>query len=317
MQAKCYNRIPMPATTLTGENDYARSSELSKRLNAFIKAEGDLALERIDGEEIDFVRISEALTSLPFLANKKMVVLYSPSRSKDFAEHAEELLKELPDTTELILYEPKFDKRSSVYKLLKSKTDFKEFKALDLPELAHWASEQAKAAGAQLSTADARYLVERIGLNQQIVGSEVEKLALLGGSIDRERIDTMTEPTPQSTIFQLIDAAMNGRVQQALKLYDEQRQMKVEPQQIVAMFAWQLHAMALVKAGGDRSPDNIAREAKLSPYVASKTASLVRSLTLGRLIQLISGLAQIDLRSKREALDLDEALKNFIIVLAQ
>jgi DNA polymerase III delta subunit len=306
----------MSATTLTGENDYARSSELSKRLDAFIKAEGELAVERLDAEEADFVRISEALTSLPFLANKKMVVLYSPSKSKDFADRGEELLKALPDTTDLILYEPKFDKRSSVYKLLKSKTDFKEFKALDLPELARWASEQAKASGSQLSTADARYLVERIGLNQQIVASEVEKLSLLGGTIDRTRIDTMTEPTPQSTIFQLIDAAMNGRVEHAMKLYDEQRSMKVEPQQIVAMFAWQLHAMAVVKAAGDRSPDRVVKEAGLSPYVASKTASLVRRLTLGRLVQLVDELVQIDIRSKREALDLDAALKNFIIKLA-
>lgn len=307
----------MPVITLTGENDYARSSELNKRVSAFIKAEGDLALERIDGEEADFVRISEAFTSLPFLANKKMVVFYGPGKNKDFAEHAEELLANLPDTTELILYEPKFDKRSSVYKLLKAKADFKEFKALDEAALMRWASEQAKAAGAHLSTADARYLVERIGANQQIVGSEVEKLSLLGGAIDRARIDSMTEPTPQSSIFQLVDAAMGGRVDRALKLYDEQRSVGVEPQQVVAMFAWQLHAMALLKTAGDRTPDSVAREARMSPYVASKTASLVRGLSLGRLAQLIGGLAQIDLRSKREALDLDEALKQYIVVLAQ
>jgi DNA polymerase-3 subunit delta len=307
----------MPAITLTGENDFARSGELAKRVSAFVKSEGELALERVDGEDTDYLRMHEALTSLPFLANKKMVVIYNPGKSKDFAEHAEELIRELPETTDLILYEPKFDKRSSVYKLLKSKTDFKDFKALDEATLARWASEQAKVRGARLGTADARYLVERIGLNQQIVGNEVEKLSLLGGDIDRERIDAMTDETPQSTIFQLIDAAMNGRIDRALKLYDEQRSMKVEPQQILSMFAWQLHAMALVKAAGERSPDAIAKEAKMSPYVASKTAALVRGIGLSRLVQLIRGLAQIDLRSKREALDLDEALKYYIVVLAQ
>jgi DNA polymerase III delta subunit len=183
--------------------------------------------------------------------------------------------------------------------------------------LARFASDQAKAFGSQLSTAYARYLVERVGLNQQIVASEVEKLSLLGGTINRARIDAMTEPTPQSTIFQLIDAAMSGRADRALKLYDEQRSLKVEPQQILAMLAWQLHAMALVKAAGDRGPDRVAKEAGLSPYVASKTAALVRGLTLGHLVRLVDELVRTDIRSKREALDLDAALKNFIIKLAQ
>lgn len=303
--------------TLTGDNDFARSQELRRRLQAFQSAEGDLAIERLDGDEVDFARLSEALTSLPFLANKKMVVLAGPGKSKDFADRAEELLQNLPETTEFILYEPKFDKRSSLYKLLKKQTDFKEFPALETAGLAKWLTAEAARHGARLSSGEARYLIERVGAHQQLLAGEVEKLSLLGGTIDRERIITMTEATPQSTIFQLLDAAMGGHAERALKLYEEQRALKVEPQQIIAMFAWQLHAMALVKTAGDRSTEQIAREAKLSPYVASKTQSLARTVPLGRLLELVNQLVHIDLRSKREALDLDDALRLFIIDLSQ
>src|SRR4051812_27276755 len=109
----------MSVVTLTGENVYSLRAALSERVRGFVAREGDLSLERVDGEEADFPRISEALTTLPFLANTKMVVLSNFGKNRDFADQAEKLLAELPDTTELILYEPKFDKRSSLYKFLK------------------------------------------------------------------------------------------------------------------------------------------------------------------------------------------------------
>lgn len=306
----------MSITTLTGENAFLRQRELARLSSAFIAEEGELAVEQIDGEDTEFVRIQEALTSLPFLASKKMVIFRAPSKSREFAEQAEELLSTLPDTTELLLYEEKFDKRSSLYKLLKKQTEFKEFTSLDGAALARWTSEEAAEQGATLASAQARYLIDRVGNNQLRLASEIEKLSILGGDITRERIDALTDATPQSTIFQLIDAALRGETEAALLLYDEQRAMKVEPQQIIAMLAWQLHAMATIKAAGDRSADQIAKQAKLNPYVVGKTSNLMRQMSLGFIVQKIDELVRIDLRGKRESLDLDAALKQFILEFA-
>src|SRR3954463_24836 len=97
--------------TLSGENSFALQQELRKLADAFLAEHGDMALERVDGEEAEFVRIQEALTSLPFLSNKKMVVLRSPSANKKFVEEAETLLAEVPETTDVVIVEPKLDKR--------------------------------------------------------------------------------------------------------------------------------------------------------------------------------------------------------------
>jgi DNA polymerase-3 subunit delta len=306
----------MAVITLTGDNDFARREALRALTRQFIETEGDLALERIDGEEAEFARIEEALTSLPFLSNKKMVVLSSPAANKTLAEHIDRLLTGLPETTELIIYEPKFDKRSSLYKVLKKATDFREFAALDHAALSRWVVETAAARGAKISSTDARYLVDRVGMNQQLLGSEVEKLSLAGPEVNRAVIDHLTEASPQSTIFQLLDAAFAGHSKRAMELYDEQRRMRVEPQQIIAMFAWQLHSMAVVKAGGNRPAAEIARAAKLNPYVVGKTQTLVRGLTRARLVELIDELLSIDRRSKHQAIDLDEALRYFILQLS-
>jgi DNA polymerase-3 subunit delta len=303
----------MSVVVVTGENDFARLAELHKLTAAFVAVEGDLSLEQLDASDTEFVRIQEALTSLPFLANKKMVVIREPSKSKEFVEQAEVLLQSLPETTELVLHESKFDKRSGLYKLLKKQEDFREFSALDANALVRWAAAESKSQGASLGPNEARYLVERVGQNQQILSGEISKLSVAGGTIDRARIDTLTEATPQSTIFQLIDAALRGDTQYALELYDEQRIQKVEPQQIIAMFAWQLHVLALIKAAGQRSTEDIAKQAKLNPYVVGKAATLSSRLSLGEVRSRIDMLLEIDVRGKTQAYDLDDALKLFIL----
>jgi len=305
----------MSLVTITGENDYARKAELQRLAHAFTAEYGALSLERVDGEDHEFIRIQEALTSLPFLASKKMVVLTRPTASKQFVEQAEALLSDLPETTDLVLVEPKFDKRSSMYKFLKKVSDFREFNKLDGAPLASWLVAEAKTNGATLSSGDARYLIERVGTNQQMLVGEVTKLSLYAPAITRATIDLLTEPTPQSTIFELVDAAFTGQDRQALGLYDEQRRLKVEPIQIVAMLAWQLHVLALVLAAGDRGSDAIARDAKISPYTVSKTQRLARRVSAARLRTLVNRLVTIDQRSKRESIDLDEALRHYLVAI--
>jgi DNA polymerase III delta subunit len=82
------------------------------------------------------------------------------------------------------------------------------------------------------------------------------------------------------------------------------------------MLAWQLHILAIIKTAGTRSPDQIAREARLSPFVVRKSSGIARKLTLPQLKKLIADLLQIDIRLKRESIDADEALKNYLLALS-
>ena len=307
----------MSVITLTGDNDYARHNALTEIIALFSSEYSDLALERLDGEDAEFTRIMEAVSSVPLLASKKMVLLSNPSKNKEVGERINDLLGAVIDSTELVVYEPKFDKRSTLFKSLKKSSDFRDFANLDLPELTKWLVSEVRQYGAELAQPEARYLIERVGQNQQLLASEAEKLSLVGGKISRQQITDMTEATPQSTIFQLLDAALAGKTSLAIEIFDEQRNMKVEPQQIIGMFAWQLHIMALMKTAGKRSADQVAREAKISPYVAGKTKTLVANMTLGKLVQILDNLLDIDRRSKRSSIDLDDALKVFIIGLGQ
>lgn len=303
--------------SLTGENSFGWRAELSTLTRQFAEGHGDMSLERLDGGEASFERIQEALTSLPFLSGRKMVVLREPSANKQFTEHAERLLNGLPETTDVVLVEPKLDRRSSYYKFLKRATDFRDFAELDEQGLARWLSESAKAQGGSLSLGDARFLAERIGLNQQLLASELNKLLLYNPAITRESIELLSEPTPQSSIFELLEAAFSGNTKRALALYSEQREQKVDPAQIIAMLTWQLRVLALIKTAGERSVETVAKEAKLNPFVVRKSQPIAKRLSLAQLKRLIADLLVIDARSKRERIDLDEVLQNYLLSLTQ
>lgn len=303
--------------TLNGENTFALQSELHKLVDAFIKEHGDLALERIDCEESEFAQIQAALTSLPFLSSRKMIVLRSPSTNKQFIEQAEQLLSDVPETSDVILIEPKLDKRQSYYKFLKKGTDFREFPELDVHGLANWLVAESKQRKGEIGSSDARYLAERVGLNQQLLGNELEKLILYSPKVTRANIDLLTDATPQSTIFQLLDAAFGGNAKRALELYQEQRAMKVEPVQVIAMISWQLNVLAIVKTAGDKPSQAISKEAKINPYVVTKSQEIARKLSLPRLKALVKDLLDIDIKSKSTNLDADEALQHYILKLAQ
>jgi len=303
--------------TLTGSNDFLLKSYLDSYVELFLKDHGDMGLERIDGEEAEYGRIREALESLPFLASKKLVILRAPSSQKQFVENIEQLIGSVPDTTDVIIHEPKPDKRSVYYKTLKSKTEFREYNQLDASGLAKWLVEEAKAAGGSLSQSDAMHLVDMIGLNQLMLANELKKLLLYESKITRESIELLVERTPQSTIFELLEAAFAGQTKKALDIYEEQRQLKVEPIAIIALIAWQLHLLAVIKTAGQRSVDDIASETKLSAYSLRKSQRIADRLTYAELKNLVQRVLDLDIALKSKSIDADEAMRNLILDLSQ
>lgn len=299
--------------TLTGVNDFERTAALHQYVQDFLAEHGDFAIERFDGEEAAASTMRAAVESLPFLTAKKLVVLREPSKQKQFSEAIADILKAVADTVDVIIIEPKIDKRLSYYKVLKKDTDFREYADLDAQGLAGWAVQYVAKQGGSLSQPDARQLVDRIGPNQQMLQSELDKLLGANTAISASLISQLTDRLPQSTIFELLDAAFAGKTAVAMALYDEQRALKVEPQAIIAMLAWQLHILTTVKAAGDRSPDVIAKTAKLNPFVVRKSQVLTRRVTMSRLRQLVAELLVLDKRLKSESMNADDAVQLYLL----
>lgn len=301
--------------TLAGNNFYLIKRQLDELTGKFADKYGELAVEKIDAEEAEPAAIMEAIQSLSFLASRKLVVIRNLSANKLAVEKIEQIIGSAGDGTDLIFYEPSPDKRTVFYKVLKSQTELTEYNEMDAPALAKWLAEEARKLGGKISPADANYLVERVGANQELLANELDKLLTYEPNVSRDDIDRLTVKNPQSKVFDLLDAMFSGRKKRALELYDEQRAQKVEPQAIIAMMAWQLDLIALAMYGKGRDANQIAKDAGVSSYPVIKAQRLAAKLDENKLKQMVQQALVIDEMGKTTPLDLDEALKTYIVTL--
>lgn len=300
---------------LTGNNDFGVRAELKKLVNEFEAKYGEFGVERIDAAEAELGRLLETVSSLPFLASRRLIILSNPAKNKLLGENIEQFLDSVADTTDLIIVESKFDKRLSMYKTLKKKTDFREYNGLDERTLGAWLVSEAKERGGQINATDANYLLQRSGHNQMSLSHELDKLLAYEPKISRESIDLLIEPLPQGSVFDLLDAAFAGYHAKALRLYEDQRRQQVEPQAIMGMIAWQLHVLAVVKYNEKDNAEEIASKAKLNPFVVRKTLGISKSMTKAQVKKLISRALRLDIRLKSEQIDADDAVQHFLLTI--
>src|SRR5579884_3237989 len=181
--------------TLTGSNFYLLKKRLDELTGDFVAEHGELALERIDAEEAAPAAVLDAVQSLPFLAARKMVLVRGLGANKDISGQIEQIIDSAGDSVDVVFHEPSPDKRSGYFKVLKARTQLEEYNEMDARGLAAWIAEEAKKSGAQLSMADANYIVERVGPSQEQLANELEKLALYDKNITRENIDLLIVKT--------------------------------------------------------------------------------------------------------------------------
>lgn len=299
--------------TLTGENDFARTGELKKRIDGFISQYGDFGIEHISAGDTEFGRLLETVSSMPFLAERRMVIVHDLNASKPLNEKIEQFLDSVSDTTDLILEERKLDKRLTLYKILKKRTEFYELSSLDERGLSAWLVKEAETRGGNIKPNDAAYLVQRVGANQMGLSNELDKLLGYDTNITRTTINLLTEPLPQSSVFDLLDSAFAGDKQKTMALYEDQRKQQVEPQAIMGMIAWQLHMLAVVKLNEADGAGAIAGAAKMSPYSVNKSLGLARKLTTSQVKDLVARALRLDVRLKSEAIDADDAVQHFLL----
>lgn len=298
--------------TLLGTNQYALLSKLKQLKSEFVKAYTDFGLSSINADEKSYDSILDAVSTSPFLAEKNMVIVKDVSKNSDINEKIEELISAVGSATDVVFFESKIDKRSSLYKYLKKHTDCQEFTDVDNQGLAKWLVVEAKSRGGKLSLADANYLVNRSMLSQEGLSNELDKLLSYNEEVSKQSIDLLTEPAPQGSIFDLLENAFRGNKSKAFELYESQRKQQVDPQEIMAMIAWQVHIISVVFAFRGSNPQDIATKAKLNPYVVSKTMNLVGSYTKSDIKNLLNKTLDLDRSLKTTSVDPDEAILAYI-----
>jgi DNA polymerase-3 subunit delta len=282
---------------LTGANEFAARQALNKLIAAALNKHGAHAIERIDGETLDVARLPELLQGGSLFASERLVVLRDAGKNRALWEALGDWAERVPDEVTLAIPESAPDKRTRAYKQLQKYGKLHDFPELNEPELARWASATAKVEGATLDAKTAAYLVRHVGTNQWLLASELSKLIAAGDDITQARVDELVEPSPQASAFELLDAVLQGQQAKAAELLIRLKTSE-DPYKLYGLLVSQIQTLAVVATAIGKTPDTIAKEAGIHPFVVKKMQPLARRLRYTQLQKIIAAVALTDIQMK-------------------
>lgn len=200
------------------------------------KSMKDLNYIRLDGLNINYDEILNACETMPFMGEKKAVVIYraeflkektDSSNSKLYKE-IEKYLKDIPPYTILIMYYLFNDKRDTAKKNKKLVSLDKISKVVHFDRLKKdryykKVEEVFKKRGKEIKKIEARYFAEKVPNNFDIINREADKIIAYteGKEITKKDIDKLILKSSEDDIFDLIDLISLRKAERAIDLLDE------------------------------------------------------------------------------------------------
>ncbi len=295
----------LPLHLFHGEDNYNSLQKLKVWKEQFLKKFGEDGLEQISGKKLDLQNFETNLQALPFLAEKKMLIIedFFKFAKKEENKKMSEIVKKTPDFTILVLLEnSSADKRTSLYKAIKKSGNINEFKAPELQEITSWITQESKKIDLKIGFAETRYLAEISAPNFWQISSNLQKLKHFAQDeqINRSTIDQLITPTLKASIFKLTDALGANQYQIAINTLNDLKESGEELTRVFYMIVRHFRILLQVREClEEHLPEkSIASKLKLHPYVAKKTSQQAKRFPLPFLKNIYQKLLAIDIDSK-------------------
>jgi DNA polymerase III subunit delta len=301
--------------TLTGANTFAIQEKLAEIKQKFVDKNGSEGIESLNGESLDPVNLPQILTSISLFTPNRLIIIKNISENKAASEKLIGYIESIPDEVTVIIKENQLDKRTVLYKTLKKLTDFHEFAEPSEQEIIKWIQVRTQQEGGKIDQTVARKLYEMVGADQMRLSNEIPKLVAFQTQISLEVLNELVEANPSDTVFQLLENSLNGQTKQALEILDNLERSFEDPFQTANMLIWQTQVLAIVKSAGQRSDSEVAKEAKLNPYVVQKTRTLARRIDRPKLLNIIDAVAKLDIRLKSTSVEPWRAIEQTILLI--
>ena len=251
---------------LHGEEAYLRKQYRDKLKEALI-ADGDTMNNHYyEGKDTKIEEIIDLAETLPFLAEKRVIVIENSGWFQKGGDKMAEYLPGIPETTYLIFVETQVDKRSKLYKTVKNKGRIAEFSHQDEQMLKRWILGMLKKEGKNITAADMQFLLERTGTEMAHIKTEMEKLlcyTMGKAEVTREDIEEICTKRVQNQIFDMINAIADKNQKKALDLYYDLLTLKEPPMRILALIGRQFNLLLQVK--------ELRKKGYSQPVIAEKT----------------------------------------------
>ena len=297
---------------LCGENDFALTQKIAQLRAGFAGV-----AERYDSSDLTAERLADLFAGQTLFGGERLVIIDGPSASSDLWQNMPAWAERLNADTTLVLVEPKPDKRTATYNWLKKHADVQEFAAFgerDAVAAVKWLEEYAARQSVKLTSAQARRITARAGVNQWQLAQAVDKLALAGEVTD-EWIDAAIEQTPSESVFALFETALKGDGAQLEVILKDLRQTE-DPYRVFGLINSQLiQLVALVYGDGNISKVATDTGAK-SSYPLQKLAPYASRMGKQQAAGLVRVFAAADSRLKSSDADPWLVLENTLVRVA-
>ena len=220
----------------------------------------------------------------------------------------------MPETTLLLLSDGPLNANNSLLRSLSPVCQVEERAAPRGEQLARWIKETSESKGAAISPVAIRSMADLVGSDLWTLDQELEKLSLYanGREIGEDDVRLMVSQVREASIFEAVDAMIDGRSQVALRLLAQLRDDGREPQYIIAMVERQLRLLALAQDSIERQlPQNELKRAlgTSSDFVVRKTMDQARRHSRQDIAWRYDRLLEADLSIKQGRVDPDLALE--------
>lgn len=249
----------------------------------------------------EFGAFKNAIETLPFLADKKVVIAKNifVSKDKTFLKNLLDYLPTIPEYCELIIVEDVVIK-SQYIKSLGDKVRIETYNPLSPRETTQWITARTKELGGNISAENAERLSAAVGSDLVRAENEIRKLISYDPNISRESLNDLVTPDFNESIFSLVDAISTKNTKSALKLLSGFMDNEENEIYLLTMLARQVRNLLIVKdlSANGKNEAAIASETGLHPFVVKKAISQSRNFSIENLIELHESLIESDLALK-------------------
>ena len=280
------------AYLLYGEEAYLKQ-QYKHNLEKALNPDGDtMNFSHYEGKGIDVKQLIDLCETMPFFADRRVILLEDTGFFKNKSEELADYMKELPDYLCMVFVESEVDKRNRMYKAVKACGTIAEFARQDEKTLMRWAAGILGKAGKKITQRDMELLLTKTGTDMGNLRMELEKLICYTEGRDvvtAEDIEEICTTQTTNRIFDMVRAVTEKNQKRALDLYYDLLTLKEPPMRILFLLAKQYRQLLQVKqfAEAGLAQPEMASKLGVPSFAVRNIASCARAYTISELEQAV------------------------------
>ncbi|MGL4571229.1 MAG: DNA polymerase III subunit delta [Clostridium sp.] len=293
----------------------------------------DLNFIKFDGVQCTFEEVVNACETLPFMAEKKVVVIYRcaflndklDSQSKSFYKDMKAYLKDMPEQTILVMYYVFKDKRDSAKKNknimgLDKVTTVVQIDKLKRDGFYKRVELMFKENKRSINKIQLKYFCEKLPMNLHIARMEVEKLSdyTIGREIGRRDIDLLIPNKNEDDVFDLVDLISQKKIEKAVDILNELLFKAEQHMLIIISIENQFKKLYDMKIGllKGKNVQDFMKEFRIPQFVVEKLIQQSKKFSKNQLEKILRLCIETENKLKSSTSDKKGELELFLLSIA-